>query len=89
VPKIDLNLLRKRCKSPNEEHSPEELPFKYVLVLITVYWTRIFRYPTTGGIGDLWKKLADKYPQKVFMYNTNGIVYKIFAFLKSWHLIQV
>ncbi|KAI6190171.1 Amino-oxidase domain-containing protein [Aphelenchoides bicaudatus] len=60
VPKIDLNLLRKRCKSPLSEieNDQEETPF---------------RYPTNSGIGDLWKAFADKFPQKIFLYNTEVV----------------
>jgi protoporphyrinogen oxidase len=58
VPKIDLTLLRKRCKSPliideNEQEEP------------------IFRYPAKcNGIGELWQRLADSFSQKHFLYNT-------------------
>lgn len=33
----------------------------------------MFRYPTNGGIGDLWKGFADKFPQKLFLYNTDVV----------------
>lgn len=58
VPKIDLNLLKRRCKSPVDtaEEEQDEITF---------------RYPSKcDGIGDLWKRFADKFPQKVFIYNT-------------------
>lgn len=58
VPKIDLTLLRKRCKSSEnmDENEQEESSF---------------RYPAKcNGIGDLWQKLADSFPQNHFLYNT-------------------